>query len=109
MKRSLISVLAIAVVAGCSRGGAPAPGPGPVPVRVAPITVDRVGPPVTVSGTLGPKEDVTLSFKVGGVVARILVDEGQRVSAGQLLATLDLGEIDPAVAQARSAADKAER
>src|SRR2546427_1384301 len=51
-----------------------------IAVRVAPVSVDRLAPPVTATGTLGPKEEVTLSFKVGGVVSRIFVDEGDRKS-----------------------------
>ncbi len=109
----ILSILALAVaaaVAGCSQSGAePRVADLPVPVRVAPVSLDRVAVPVTATGTLGPKEDVALSFKVGGVVARILVDEGQHVSAGQLLASLDFGEIDPAVTRARAAAEKGER
>jgi multidrug efflux system membrane fusion protein len=96
--------------AGCTRTGAePATTDRVVPVRVAPVSADRVALPVTAPGTLGPKEEVALAFKVGGVVSRVLVDEGQRVTAGQLLASLDFGEIDPAVTRARAAAEKAER
>src|SRR5262249_21623492 len=52
---------------------------------------------------------VTLSFKIGGVVARVLVDEGKAVRAGDTLAALDLREIDAGVTRARSAAEKADR
>jgi RND family efflux transporter MFP subunit len=65
--------------------------------------------PVYATGTLGPKEDVALSFKIDGVVARVLVNEGDVVRAGQMLATLDLREIDATVTRARAAAEKAER
>lgn len=112
MNRSILLFAAAlaAAAAGCSRGAAEnRESEKPVPVSVAPVTVDRVAVPVTATGTLGPKDDVTLSFKVGGVVARVLVDEGQHVRAGQLLASLDMGEIDPAVTRARAAAEKAER
>ncbi len=96
--------------AGCSTGGAQTrPAEQAVPVRIVSVALDRVAVPVTATGTFGSKEDVTLSFKVGGVVARVLVDEGQQVRAGQLLASLDFGEIDPGVTRARAAADKAGR
>ena len=100
------------VLATCTRGRAEAPSPPadtPVAVRVAPIAVERVARPVTATGTLGPKEEVTLSFKVGGVIGRVLVDEGETARAGDTLAALDLSEIDAAVSRARSAAQKAER
>ncbi len=104
-------MLSIAIV-GCARGRAAAPGAraeAPVAVRVAPVTLERVTQPVTATGTLGPKEEVPLSFKVGGVIAQMRVDEGQSVRAGDTLALLDLSEIDAAVIRARSAAEKAER
>ncbi len=81
----------------------------PIPVRVAPVEIAPASVPVVATGTLGPKEDVNLSFKIGGVVARVLVDEGAAVTAGQPLASLDFGEIDPAVTRARAAAEKAAR
>ncbi len=114
MRRTLISLalplLLPLALESCTRGhAADRPTATPVAVRVAPVTVQRVALPVTASGTFGPKEEVTLGFKIGGVVARVLVDEGQVVVAGQELAALDLGEIDPGVARARSVADKAER
>ena len=110
MNRVALMVLLSLAAAGCTRIEAADRAPDRrVPVRVAPLAVERVALPITAAGTLGAKEEITLGFKVGGVVARVLVDEGQPVRAGQTLATLDLGEIDPAVARAQSAADKAER
>jgi len=107
---SRIAVLVPLALVACGRGRAAAPPVGDaVAVRVAPVSMDRIAPPVTATGTLGPKEEVTLSFKVGGVVSRILVDEGRSIRAGDTLAVLDLSEIDAAVVRARSAAEKAER
>jgi len=110
MKRLLVLLFVPLALDGCGRGDATVrTSDEPVSVRVASVRVEKVSLPVTATGTLGLKEEVALSFKVGGVVARILVDEGQGVRAGQTLAALDLGEIDPGVARARSAAEKAER
>jgi membrane fusion protein, multidrug efflux system len=110
MTRTVSILLLSLALAGCSRGRASAPPDRePVAVRLAPVTVERIARPVTATGTLGPKEAVTLSFKIGGVIGRILVDEGQAVRAGDTLAALDLSEIDAGVTRARSAAEKAER
>ena len=49
------------------------------------------------------------SFKTGGVIANTLVSEGQNVKKGQLLARLNLAEIDAQLSQANEAAKKAER
>lgn len=103
-----LSVLAL-MLASCN-GKAPAKAVvEPVSVRVEPVAVERIASPIAATGTLAPKDGIDLSFKVGGVVARVLVDDGARVRAGQLLAALDPGEIGPAVARAEAAADKAQR
>ena len=82
--------------------------PPPTPVRIA--SVSAIGAAsVTASGTLGAKDEVPLAFKMGGVVSRIAVDAGDRVAAGQVLAELDLREIDAAVAKATAAVEKARR
>jgi RND family efflux transporter MFP subunit len=110
MYRTPITLFLSLALAACAPSrAARRPAEDAVAVRVAPVSVDRLAPPVTASGTLGPKEEVTLSFKVGGVVSRIFVDEGRAVRAGDTLAELDLSEIDAAVVRARSAAEKAER
>ncbi len=111
MSRVALTLLLSLVVVACSRGRADSPPPAdtPVPVRVAPVSIEAIARPLTATGTLGPKEEVTLSFKVGGVIGRVLVDEGQSVRAGETLALLDLSEIDAGVTRAHSAAEKAER
>jgi RND family efflux transporter MFP subunit len=65
--------------------------------------------PIGATGTVAPANEAALGFKVGGVIARIAVDAGDPVRAGQTLAALDLREIDAALAKARSGAEKAER
>jgi len=57
---------------------------------------------IYVSGKLSNKAEQRLSFKIQGVIQAIHVDEGQRVSAGQLLASLDQAEITAQVRQAKS-------
>ena len=112
MNRFVSIVLLSIAIASCARGRAAAPDAREktlVAVRVGRVAFELVTQPVTATGTLGPKEEVPLSFKVGGVIAQLRVDEGQAVGAGDTLALLDLSEIDAAVVRARSAAEKAER
>jgi RND family efflux transporter MFP subunit len=80
-----------------------------IPVSVALVGDASSAAPVTVTGTFGSRDEIPLAFKIGGVVARVLVDEGATVQRGQLLAALDLREIDAAVAKAQVAVDKAQR
>ncbi len=78
-------------------------------VRTAVVSDTVMSRPVTGTGMLASRDELPLSFKLGGVVRRVLVDEGQVVQEGQLLAELDLAEIDAGVAKAQSAATKAAR
>jgi RND family efflux transporter MFP subunit len=100
-----------AFLAGCGTAGEAEPGEidRPTAVRAVPIVQEEIARPIVATGVVAAKDEVALSFKIGGVVARVAVDGGARVSAGQMLAELDLREIDAQVSRARSAADKAER
>jgi len=113
MKTSALAVVtaALALLTGCGRDAPPerAAEPDAAPVRTAPA--ERVAADATVRavGILAPREEVRLSFKVGGVVDRVEVDAGDRVRAGQLLAVLKGVEVDAAVAQAAEAVEKSRR
>lgn len=107
----ILSVMSLTTVAVASLRQAPAvplerP---PVPIRTAPITTEAFAAPIIATGTLGASAETPLGFKIGGVISRIAVDEGDNVTAGQLLAVVDQGEIDAAVTKAQAAVTKAER
>ena len=107
--RHLLPLLALA---GCSVPDAPAAQEAPVhqvAVRVAPVERGPLARPVHAAGRVGYSAETRLAFKVGGVVARIAVDEGDHVSKGQVLARLDPREIDAHLSEAESARTKAER
>jgi len=98
-------------VTGCARSdAAEAPsGTAPVPVMVTPVLLASESPTISVAGTLSAKEELPLSFKIGGVVARVHAEAGQSVPAGAVLAELALTEISAEVAKAHQARMKAER
>ena len=106
------AVFLLPLAAACAREasgeGAP-PAEDVVPVRTAAVSEDAVSEAIRATGTLAAKEEVQLSFKIGGIVQRVYVDEGQPVRAGQLLATLDPAEIDAQVTRARTGAETAQR
>ncbi|WP_375447039.1 efflux RND transporter periplasmic adaptor subunit [uncultured Fibrella sp.] len=80
-----------------------------VPVRLASVQQVMRAEPVVASGLVSSSEEARLSFKVGGIINKLYVEEGQSVRKGQLLATLNLTEIDAQVTQAQLAQEKAER
>ncbi len=65
--------------------------------------------PIHATGLIETTSEIRLSFKIGGIIHRMYVNEGQSVSKGQLLATLKLEEIDAQVTKATQARDKALR
>lgn len=64
---------------------------------------------VSSSGMLTSKSEIRLAFKTGGMIRKSYVSEGQYVKAGQLLAELDLSEIEAQVNQALTGYEKAKR
>jgi RND family efflux transporter MFP subunit len=61
------------------------------------------------TGRVTYKDEFQLSFKTSGIVGNIPVKEGQRINAGQLMASLKLEEIRAKVGQAENGLDKARR
>ena len=78
-------------------------------VTVAKVTPSSAPLSLESSGILASKAEMNLSFKTGGIIAGIYADEGQVVKKGQLLAKLNLAEINAAVVQAQATLDKATR
>jgi len=75
----------------------------PVPVTVAPVKTTLLRRIVPVVGTLHGYEDMNVSPKVDGRVARVLKDIGDSVAPGEVLFELDPTDYVLAVAQARPA------
>ncbi|HEY7723761.1 MAG TPA: efflux RND transporter periplasmic adaptor subunit [Anaeromyxobacteraceae bacterium] len=110
---SLLAALLAApsLLAGCG-GGARAASPPEdeaLPVRTAPVEPGPVARPIRAAGTVAAKEERDLAFKVGGLLARVEVREGQAVRRGQLLAALDATELAAAVRAAEEGLGKARR
>lgn len=59
---------------------------------------------VSATGKMMPVRWASLSFGATGTVREVLVSEGERVSEGQVLARLDLPELQTGLAQAEAAA-----
>ncbi|MCB0689989.1 MAG: efflux RND transporter periplasmic adaptor subunit [Saprospiraceae bacterium] len=78
-------------------------------VKVVPVRSESTHTDFTNLGVVINKTEAKPSFKTGGVVANTNFREGDRVTAGQILATLMLDEIDAQVQQAKEAVNKAER
>jgi RND family efflux transporter MFP subunit len=105
------SLGAALLLAAC--GDSPAPASTPkseaAPVRTVTAKSVRVTDTVRAVGVLAPRDELRLSFKVGGVIETMAVEAGDSVRAGQTLAVLKRAEVDAAVAQATEGVEKARR
>jgi RND family efflux transporter MFP subunit len=110
---SLVALSALPLGAvGCGEARAKAPEvevERSVPVVVTRAQRGRLLRSVHAAGVLSAKRELDLSFKVPGVVQRVLVEEGAHVKRGQLLATLDPTEVQAGSEQASEAYVKAQR
>ena len=89
--------------------GSPEPEIRRIPVQVVAVDQRAVRMPVHGVGRLRTAGEVTLSFAGGGILARIEVDAGDRVMAGQVLAELDAAPAKARLTGAYSAFEKAKR
>lgn len=80
-----------------------------IAVKLAPVETVVRAEPIVASGLVASAEEAKLSFKVGGIINKLYVDEGQTVRKGQLLATLNLTEMDAQVNQAQFSVEKSAR
>lgn len=105
----LWTLLAVAILMGaCSREGRGNAATGgqkaqaPVRITAAAVEARDVQRTVELVGTLRPEEEVTISNENPGTLERILVDLGDRVTAGQLLVQLDPRDARSALEQAQA-------
>jgi HlyD family secretion protein len=87
--------------------GAGGPGGGNRPPEVEIVNVATVSPAnlsqtLPLTGSLKSNQNIDLNSKIQGRVARVLVDEGDRIRRGQLLIQLDDADLRAQVASARA-------
>jgi HlyD family secretion protein len=90
VKKTLIALLALTaglVLASCAQA---APATQQPAIDAPPTVVSESG--ITVDGKIVPQEFVNLSFNMSGTVAELLVEEGEQIEAGQVIASLDQRE-----------------
>ncbi len=87
----LAGVLVALTLAGCNDKAAEGTGSGR-PVLVATVHYEALAPARSFVGTIRPRIETDMGFRVAGKVAKRLVEVGQQVEGGQPLAMLD--EVD---------------
>ncbi len=83
--------------------------PDIIPVKISAVAALELPQYISATGLVSTENEARYSFKIGGVVNRILVEEGQFFKKGQLLATLNATEISAGLSQANLGVEKAQR
>src|SRR5690349_14852952 len=86
-----ILILVLASAVGCSHNSADDTSEAVASVTVTKVTRSDITRILAVTGTVAalPNEDAKVSSPVPGRIAKILVAEGDHVSAGQVMAQID--------------------
>lgn len=80
-----------------------------IPVKMYSIQKEMAQEKMEASGQFTTEDETYLAFKTGGIIQHVFVKEGDRVKKGQLLASLNMTEIQAQVQQAKIALEKAQR
>jgi len=78
-----------------------------VAVEVTRPSVETINENLPYLGTVAGAKDGSLSFRVGGMLETIEVEESEKVQIGQLLATVSVPELDAQHSRAKSELEKA--
>ncbi|GAX35514.1 efflux RND transporter periplasmic adaptor subunit [Nodularia sp. NIES-3585] len=73
-----------------------------------PVEAQNVTLRITASGKVVPVQSVNISPKNPGVLAQLYVEQGDRVSQGQVLARMDVGDIRAQILQQRANLEQAQ-
>lgn len=115
LPEAFVLLLSILLVACGGQDGDSAPEPdgdGPdraaaVPVHTVTVQPETVVESLELPADLHPDRRAVLAAEVSGTVETLTAEEGERVAAGELLATVDTRALDQALAEARAVHDRA--
>lgn len=106
--KPLVFIAALGVLAGCS-DEKQAEAPAVRPVKVVKVVAPDEGRVLQYSGSVHARNEVALGFRVDGKITERLVDVGQRVKPGDLLARLDPVDYELSARQAEAELASAEK
>ncbi len=99
----------IGLLSACSAPEAEKAAPAPIDVRVATVGATSSADSITAAGTVALRRETQLGFTSDGRIARLTVNEGDRVRVGQLLAALDPTTTAASLAGAQAERERASR
>jgi RND family efflux transporter MFP subunit len=107
--RSVLITMVPAALAGtaCSRSGAASTTPEVPTVAVARAVRGDIAQSLTIAAEFRPFQEIEVHAKVAGYLKSIRVDVGDRVTAGQLLAVLEIPELQDEIRQDEASVKRA--
>ena len=109
----VVALLAIGLFLKSRSGGKAAAPDGPkgprlTTVRVVPASTGTIVETLPLTGQLKSNQNVNINSKIAGQVSQVYVNEGQRVTRGQVLVSLDTGDLRQQVQSAQANLDSAQ-
>jgi len=80
---------------------------GPVPAAVVKVTRGNISSNLQIASEFLPFQEIDVYAKVSGYIQKLYVDWGTHVRQGQLLAVLEIPELEQQIQQDQAAADRA--
>lgn len=92
---AMLALTALIVASSCSEGGKQVQAGGPaITVGVTRVVKKSLGRQLTLSSELVPFQEIDVYAKESGYVKKLTVDYGSRVKAGQVMAILEIPELE---------------
>ena len=107
LKISAVFIPALILLSSCSKKGAEE-AEAPAPVQVTSVTQTNIRRIVAGDGVLFPRDQASVMPKIAAPVQKFLVNRGDHVKAGGLIAVLEHTDLTAAAAGAKGGVDQAE-
>jgi len=110
MRWIVLLIVMVALLAGCGKPAAKAGGEdeAPTPVTVEPSVRGAIDRIITADAVLYPVNQANVTSKISAPLKRVLVNRGDHVRAGQLLAELESRDLEAAANEGREQYEQAQ-
>jgi HlyD family secretion protein len=102
------ALIVLALLSGCSKPKEASETEAPTPVQVDDVTRGPIDLIVTADAVLYPVNQASVTSKISAPVRRVLVNRGDHVKAGQLLAELESRDLAASAEESKSQLDQAQ-
>ena len=109
VRRTLTGMLVLALVACGGKQDEEKKEAIAIPVEVVAARTGAIDAAYRGTATLEAEDEATINAKTAGVIEKVLVEEGERVRAGQVLARLETERLQLEVTRAKASLDKLEQ